>query len=336
MSLEAILARAREDSAEFPYCLSNHATMVAIALDRLGASPARIAQWVDVYREANGLVAPPPPVAPIVEGDWQAALGQRAREADYRAFFTTQTRRLGLAGATRRYLPRLVPGLAGSAFHPLMRLAYATLKDDAEEGGAALGYWAACYMALPAAGAHAPDTDDPGAVLAGVAGIDGVRDYEPQTDLLWHNIRAVADLPGFAPVVDRLAFGPQTPRRLAATALALFAATQDFTALHALTGLHWIRLIAPNLDDAEPLYRGFWQIIASLVPKIGFPTLPSAEALDAWRALPAPEWPEIRAKAIASADEHDISLTYSAFVEQAEWGDRLYRVVAARRVGLIA
>jgi hypothetical protein len=335
MTLDATLARARRDSAEFPYCLSNHAPMVSIALDRLGAAPARIDEWVEGYREANGLVAPPPSVAAISEHNWDAALGQRAREADYRAVFTGETRRLGLSGATRRYLPRLIPGVAGSALHPLMRLAYATLKDDAEEGGAALGYWAACYMPLPAAGAHAPDTDDPADVLAGVGSIEGVRDYEPETDLLWHNIRAVADLPGFAPVVDRLAFGPDTPRRLAGTALALFAGTQDFAALHAITGLHWIGLVARNVDDAEPLYRVFWQVIASLVPKIGFPAMPSAEALDALRARPAPEWPDIRAKAIACADEHDISLTYSAFAEQATWGDPLYRVVAARRVGLI-
>ncbi len=38
---------------------------------------------------------------------------------------------------------------------------------------------------------------------------------------------------------------------------------------------------------------------------------------------------------VACADEHDISLTYSAFAEEAVWGDPLYRVVAARRVGLI-
>lgn len=336
MSLDATLARAREDSAEFPYCLANHGPMVAIALDRLGASPERIAQWFEGYRETNGLVPPPPPVAPITAADWEAALGRRAREADYRAFFTDETRRLGVAGATRRYLPRLVPGAAGSALHPLMRLAYATLKNDVEEAGAALGYWAACYMPLPPAGAYAPDTDDPGEVLAGVADIEGVRDYEPETDLLWHNIRAVADLPGFAPVVDRLAFDSDTPRRLAATALALFAATQDFAALHAVTGLHWIRLVEPNLDDAEPLYRAFWQVIAAVVPKIGFPAPPGAEALAAMRATRAPDWPEIRAKAIASADEHDISLTYSAFAEQGVWRDPLYRIVAARRVGLIS
>ena len=121
---------------------------------------------------------------------------------------------------------------------------------------------------------------------------------------------------------------------MAATALAIFAATMDFSALHAVTGLHWVRLVAPNLAEAEPLYRAFWQAIAALVPKIGFPALPSADALAAMRAVRAPSWPEICAEAVASNDEHDISLTFSAWQEEAVWGDPLYRVVAARRLGL--
>jgi len=335
MSLNEILARARRDSAEFPYLLSNHAPMAIAALHRLGASDDRLVEWFESYRAANGLVAPPPPVAPIAPESWDDALGDRTRETDYRVFFTAEVRRLGLDGATRRYTPRLFQGVAGSALHPLMRLAYAAMMNDPEEAGVALGYWAACHLPLPGPSGQAPDTDDPGSVLAGVATIEGVRDYQTETDLLWQNIRAVAALPGFRPVVDRLKFGPDTPRRMAATSLALFAATMDFAALHALTGLHWVRLLAGSLDEAEPLYRAFWQAIAALVPKIGFPALPSEAALAEMRNTPAPPWPDIYAAATASSDEHDISLTLSARAEEAVWGDPLYRVVAARRLGLL-
>lgn len=334
MNVGAILARARRDSVEFPYMLANHAPMVIVALHRLGASSERIEKWFEDYRAANGLVARPSPVAPIAAHNWDADLGDRARETDYREFFTGEARRLGVGGAIRRYTPPLVLGVAGSALHPLMRLAYATLENDEEEAGAALGYWAACHLPLPAPGANAPDTDDPAAVLAGVAAIEGVRSYQTETDLLWHNIRAVAALPGFRPLVDRLAFGPATPQRMAATALAVFAATMDFAALHAVTGLHWVRLVAAHMDDAEPLYRAFWQAIAALVPKIGFPAFPSEAALAEMRALRAPSWPIIRAAAVASNDEHDISLAYSAWQEETLWGDPLYRVVAARKLGL--
>lgn len=179
-------------------------------------------------------------------------------------------------------------------------------------------------------------TDDPAEVLGFVAQIEGVRTYRTETDLLWHNIRAVAALPGFRGVVDRLAFSADTQRRMAETALALLVGTMDFAAVHAVTGLHWARVVAPHLDEREPLYRAFWQVVASLVPKIGFPSLPSTEEIAAMRARPVPSWTEIKAAAIRSDDEHDVSLTFSAYEEEKVWGDPLYRFAAARRLGLIA
>lgn len=333
--LDKVLDKARRDSVEFPYLLANHVPMVLIALDRMGASPERLDEWYTTYRRTNKLVVAPPPVARIDAERWDAALGDRTRETDYRLYFIGEVERLGIDAAIRHYLPRLTQGVAGSALHPLMRLAYAVLKDDPQEAGTALGYWSACYLPLPGSTGTAPETDDPAAVLAAMDGVAGVHDYSSETDLLWHNIRAVAALPDFAPVVDRLRIDAETPKRMAQTALAVFAATMDFSALHAVTGLHWVRLVAPHVDDALPLYRAFWQVIAALVPKIGFPALPSAEALQAMRETPAPDWPEIRAAAIASNDEHDVSLIFSASQEELVWGDPLYRVVAARRVRLI-
>ena len=153
---------------------------------------------------------------------------------------------------------------------------------------------------------------------------------------LWHNIRAVAALPGFRPVVDRLAFSPDTPSRMARTALALFVGTMDFAALHAVTGLHWVRIVGYRLPEREPLYRAFWQVIAALVPKIGFPALPSVDEIGAMRHRAAPPWAEIKRAAIRSDDEHDVSLTFSCLQEEAVWGVPLYRVAAALRLGLIA
>lgn len=334
-TLDDVLELARQDSVEFPYLLANHVPMVLIALDRMGASPERLADWYWHYKTDHKLHPPAPPQAAIRRDNWDEALGARGRESDYRAFFIGEVERVGIDGAIRAYVPQMMQGIAGSALHPLMRLAYAVLKNDRIEAGTALGYWAACHLPLPGPTGRPPDTDDPAAVLAAMGDVAGIRTYQPETDLLWHNIREVAALPDFAPVIDRLAMGPETPGKMAETALAVFAATMDFSALHAVTGMHWARLIAPHLDDPLPLYRAFWQVIAALVPKIGFPALPTAEALDAMRATPVPDWPAIRNAAIASHDEHDVSLVFSASQEQEAWGDRLYQVVAARRVGLI-
>ena len=332
-TLDDLLQGARRDSVEFPPALANHGPMAVSILQLLGASPARLREYFATYRAANGLVAVPPGVATIQRETWTRHLGDRSREGDYRDFFAREVARLGMRDTVRRYLPPLLPGLAGSALHPLMRLAYGIARNDPAEVGVSLGYWAACFLALPPATGAPPDTDDPGTVLARVAAMEGLRAI-PVFDHLWHGIRAVGADPDFAPAVDWLRIGPGTTARVAETSLALFAGTMDFAALHAVTGTHWVRLVASVCPDPL-LLRHFWQAVAALVPTIGCPALPTAEALHAWRECPCPPWPEIVAKTIQSDDEHDISLVFSAKAEEAVYGDRLYRVVAARRMGLI-
>lgn len=327
-----ILADARAESVEYPDFLANHAPMIVVALHRLGASEGRLRDYLTRYRIAHGLVPPPPPVAAFERDTWRLALGDRHREADYRAFFSIKETASPSLGDT---LALLGPGVGASALHGLMRLAYGLMRRDRSEIGAGLGAWAATYLAMPPAAGTPPITDDPAEVLARVAALPSLRTVVPETDLLWHNIRAVGQDLAFAPVIDWLAIDHETPRRMAATALQLFAATMDFAALHAVTGLHWVRLVAPYCPEPTALYRAFWQVIAALVPKMGCPAMPDALAVARWRHTPCPDWAAIAAAAVASDDEHDISLVFSAREEEYAWGDRLYRVVAARRMGLI-
>src|ERR1700677_4252346 len=109
-----------------------------------------------------------------------------------------------------------------------------------------------------------------------------------------------------------LASRPQTHDRIARCSLALYAGTLDFCALHAVTGTHWLRLMAPRTPDAATPLRYFWQAIASLVPKIGVPTLPSADELDAWRRVRLPDSPVIYRGWVACDVDHDLSFTLFA------------------------
>jgi Questin oxidase-like len=333
--LERLLVEGRRFSAEFPHCLANHLPMILVALHRLGASDERLGEYFVWYRDANRLQPPPPQVASVERANWSAALGERAREADYIAFFRGEVGRLGARTAIAAYLPALLPGLAASATHGLMRLAYGAMRDDDAEVATALGYWAATYLELGVASGAPPTTDDPTEVLLRMRQIASFRHVEPERDLLWHFMRALAAKPEFAPLVDELAIGPQTFHRMRQASLALYAGTMDFCALHALTGCHWLRLIEPTMPDRNVALRYFWQAIAALYPKIGFPDLPGAEMLEEWRRAPCPDWPEIETAAIACDDEHDLSLVFSAREEWKAFGDRLYQVVAARRIRLI-
>jgi hypothetical protein len=334
--LEGLLVEGRKFSAEFPIYLANHLPMVLVAMHRLGGSDERLIEYFATYKETNHLHPPPPPFAPIEREKWTAGLGARERESDYRAFFDGEVARLGAPGAIAAYLPSLLPGLAASATHGLMRLAYGVMREDQGEIATALGYWAATYLELGRASGAPPVTDEPVEVLIRMRPVEAYRDVAPERDLLWHFMRAVAEKPEFAPIVDWLRIGPDTFQRARKSSLALYAGTMDFCALHALTGCHWLRLIAPVTPDPAMALRYFWQSIAALYPKIGFPGLPDAQTLEAWRQDPLPDWPEIAAAAVKSDDEHDLSLTFSAREEWRTYGDRLYQVVAARRVKLIA
>jgi hypothetical protein len=334
--LDRLMAEGRQFSAEYPQFLANHLPMVLVALQRLGAGDDRLREFFATYRDTNHLVPMPKAVAPIERARWTSALGERSRERDYREFFTREVDRLGIRSAIATYIPTLTPAISASALHGFMRLAYGVLREDSPEVGAALGYWSAtCLTLAPATGAE-PVTDDPGEVLLRLKPIEEFRDVETELDLLWHFMRAMSTKPAFRPVVDWLAIGPNSLTRVAQASLALYAGSMDFCALHALTGSHWLRILWPFLPDPDLMLRYFWQAIAALYPKIGFPDVPTAETLEAWRRTRSPDWPEITAAAAKSDDEHDLSLAFSAWEEWKFYRDPLYRYVAARRLRLIA
>ena len=332
------LAEARGLSAEFGEALANHAAMVLWAQRRLGGTECEARRFLTAYIGANPLAPMLPLDLPILALDWTARLGDRRAEAAYRAFFRAELDRLGSAAALQRlYLPRLLPGIAASALHALMRLAYAVDSASDVEVAAALGYWATTYLPL-GEGIGGPSIPaQPAAVLLRLAEEPTLRAMEFDDGLLWHAMRRTAAMPAFAPVHDWLTVCPDSLRKIERDSLLVFAATGEFCALHALTGTHWLRLILPVLSplDQHRAIRFFWQAIASVYPKMRFP-LPLTEAEAArQQALPVPGWEAIAAAACASDEEHDVSLVYSARCEDAQWGDPLYRVVAARRVGLL-
>ncbi|MEM8550916.1 MAG: questin oxidase family protein [Pseudomonadota bacterium] len=321
--------------SEFTGTFANHAPMVLVALAAMGGSKARLRDFFDRYNADHALLPPTEHVGLITHENLDEFLGERERESDYARFFEGEVDRLGIEGALAAYLPRFSDGVAASALHGLMRAAYAVLRADRTETVHALAYWAATYLPLAPSKGAAPVTDDPAEVLKRVAALPALRS-QPIQEMLWHNMLAVSQEPSFAPVVDWLALGPDADARLASASLALFTATQDFCALHALTGAHWVRIVAPYTPQPDLLRRHFWQAVAALMPKMEFPAVPPAETLEEWRRLPMPDWPEITAAACQSYDEHDISVVFSAREQHSVYGDPLHKLAAARRMGLVA
>lgn len=334
--LRPLIADIGRRSGEFPVLLANHLPMVLEAMGRLGASPERLVEYAEHYNTTHAVPFPLPALSPLTKGDWESAIGQRDRETDLRDFFAGRVTELGGSAAIRLYLPRIANGVAASATHGLMRLGYAALRRDETEIGIALGYWAATHLAFPPppAGTVA-DLADPVALVAGMQSEPGFRGITVSSTLLWKWIEHMGTLPAFQQRLGRLTPDDGLLDRIRSASLALYAATMSFEALHAVTGSHWLRLVSPHLDAPGVLVARFWEVVLSLYTRIGMPDLPSEAELDRQRALAVPSDAEIAAAAVASNDEHDHSLVFSALEEFRLTGDPLYRVVAARRVRLI-
>ncbi|QYU68507.1 questin oxidase family protein [Leptolyngbya sp. 15MV] len=256
------LLEARRLSVEFGTQLANHAAMVLHAQRRLGGTDADARRFMDAYVASTGLAPQKPSPGEVTRATWASHLGDRDFEAAHRAFFRAELVRAGSGQAlAREWLPRLLPGMAASALHALMRLAYAVDAREDAEIAEALGYWSACYLSLGEGSGAPPVTADPVQVLLRVAAEPSLAKVKPNIDLLWHFMRDTAALPAFAPIHDMLEIRPDTLDRIADASLRVFARTGEFCALHAVTGTHWIRLILPLLGTADQhrAIRFFWQ-----------------------------------------------------------------------------
>lgn len=334
--LEAVYEDVQGQSVEFRPFLANHLPMILVALDQLGASVDQIRAYPGIYRGNNVLTDIDLPSAGRIESEnWEEHLGDRAFELDYRVFFVAEARRLGIDAAIARYLSRLLPGIAGSALHALMRLAYARAIGDVDEVGVGLGYWAMTYLPLGDPAVE-PITEDPIEILVRMHEVPELREVvPPESDLLWEWMIAVAAKPCFPPVAGWLKVTEATMHRLRGAALNLMATTMTFEALHAVTALHWIRMLGLEGSDLAVAMRGYWTAIAGVYPKIGLPVPLDEGALETMRHLPCPDWIDIRRRACGSEDEHDVSFCFSSSCEFSLTGDRLYQVLAAKRVGLV-
>jgi len=290
---------------------SDHLPMALVALDRLGASDARLAEFAEHY--ARSLV----PVRDSVRA--------------VRDRYATDVTSLGIDGAVGAHLPRFVPGIGSAAFHGVIRLAYAIEARHAGQVAAALAYCEAVDEPLSAE----PPTetgDDPVALLDRVRANPVLAGRRFRAASISDRMAEVAAMPEFA-TTGGLALRADSLDRIAAAARALHAVTGDFTALHAVTGTHAVRVVLPFLDHAQQrlALRFLFQAIAAAYVTIGTPRITPVDTAS------APGWDDIVACSLASDDEHVVKLAYTAREESAVHGDdATYRWCAALEAGLVS
>ena len=322
-----LLLQSRHYAPLYGNRLANHLPMALLALDRLGADADTMRRFADGY--ARKLLPAADSASELDPHDYLGSAGDYPR---FVLFFQDRLREAGMQAVLRDWVPVLVPGLAASAFHGLIRLAYAIEGGIEDEIALALAYWASEYASLPLSLEHAEGSLDEIAerLRARVAG----HVYKPgiiidkMLDIAWHPSLARAPVQPAA---------PPALRDIARFALQAYARHEDFTLLHIVTGCHAFRIVQAYANDKALAVRYLWQ--AALAAWLTVATEAGAAESgqdgqdDQGGAAPAEE--AIAAQALLSSDDHVIKLCYSALCEYREYGDPAYLRAAARKAGLV-
>lgn len=328
-ALDAALERLHAHLPDASLHRSNHVPMVIEALCVLGHGEA-VAPWFEEHRDRTHRTPPGP--RPIVAELWRESLGAEERFADWHALFLAELGADDWKPVVRRWAPRLVPGLAGSATHGIIRSAHATralvARDNAirrRELATGLAYWAASYEELPWDGTLAPEPS----VEAALARVQPRRPaLAPPAGNIVTGLRALQATSSFAPVAGLV--DVRDPARTlgeitAASARAYLRNPEHripFT--HAVTAPSALRLLAPYLDEecVVRATRFAWQAAAGLYVVYGDPrgALPAAPASAGREATIA--------RAIENGGAHAIKLTEASLREHASAPDPIWAQVA--------
>ncbi|MFI6651426.1 questin oxidase family protein [Streptomyces sp. NPDC050529] len=340
-TLDEALERLHSFGPERGGWLSNHAPMAVEALVHHGQAPA-VHRWLDHYRQK--LEDMPDPAVEVTPENWQEALGDPRRIADWAAYFERETAGRPWREVLAEWWPRLLPGIAAGATHPVIRVGHsvrtllsapehgprATLPAAPEHGprvtelAHALGYWAARHQPLPPLSSLAPAADA-AAALDAVAPVPdrsgGIRNRLDQ-------LTAFPTWPGHA-VTD-----PDTARarleelvRAATHRYATYGYGEPIMLVHAATAPNAVlrtlpalprELWAPSLDAA---WAASAAVTAAYSPQRPAEPAPVPGGL-------SPE--EVFAQAAAHGDDHTIKFTDTAL----DIGDATALTAALRSVEL--
>ncbi|MGE5828091.1 MAG: questin oxidase family protein [Micromonosporaceae bacterium] len=316
--LDEALLRLHETGPEFAGWLSNHGPMVAEAMVRRGHGAA-VHRWLDGY--LTRLDQAPLALDRIEADDWREALGDPTRLGDWRQFLLNELTEQAWPTVLATWWPRLLPGIAASATHGVIRTGHAVqgLRSGATparvaELGHALAYWAARWQPVPTAA--------PVGALAAASALAEVPRVPRQDGGINARLEQLGELDGFVPALAALR--PASGRAEVATRLAevVAAATRAFLTyerdgnimlIHAATAPAAVLRTLPALPAQlwQPSLDAAWAASAALVAAYAGPQTPP----------PAPPEPvpdgddaaaEVFARAVEHGDEHVVKFADTA------------------------
>jgi hypothetical protein len=321
---------------------SNHAPMVAEALCALGR-PEAVMPWIARYRER---MLPRPEVdARIHRENWRFALGERARFADWSAFFAEEMQEAPWRQVLDCWMDRLAPGFCAAATHGVIRVGHAARGlADCEtpqrlyELADAFASWAATYRELPACSHTADGMMGPRRAITRVAIVP--PDRRNYAGNITASFAMLDDEPEFATSVGLIDtsgdLSPLVAELTEVFARVYLANAHDIRAtiafIHGVTSIAALGNIGPQVSErtARAAVPYAWQSGCALYACFGGDTamLEDIEPCEA-------DEDELVDRAIAHGDEHVIKFTEACLHRHALAPLPVYLAAADHVLGMI-
>lgn len=311
--------------------LANHGPMAAEALVTLGQAGAAPG-WTRHYRQI--LDEAPAERFRLDPVEWREHLGDIDRVGDWTGLFHRELAEHPWPEVLRVWWPRLLPGLAASATHGVIRTAHG-VRALAKAGpnphpmligelAKGLGFWAARYQELPGS----PALRGPDPLGVAISRLPRLLPEQLNTNGpgIAGDLGLLHGLDGFAEGLDRYG-APADPDaaldELISAAARVFLARPELPIefCHAVTGPAAVRLVLPHLpaEYAAPSAAASWQVVGGIVAAFS-PSAADGDGLGVALEEP-PEEEVLVERLLASGDAHVIKLTEAAFREHARTGD---------------
>ncbi|WP_281561362.1 questin oxidase family protein [Thalassomonas sp. RHCl1] len=300
--------------------LATHLPMVLVALNRLNAPDSKLIRTFD--EGINGLESLGSLEKVIAVDSIGQALGNTKSFESYLTYFKSELETYGVEVVLKKALPVLIPGIAASAFHALIRLAYAIEVNNQSEIAIALAYWSAEYQSFELSG-EAKDESLEG-ILTRLSPLG--EDYEFSPGIIVNRMSEI----GILLKRNECTIQPRSIdlSSLRSFALKSFYLRDDFTLLHTVTGCHAFSIVMPYLENKEAALRELWKAILVAYLSTGLSYEDKAIEIPAGSR----DFSPIIERALVSDDSHVIKLVYTCFCEYQKWNNPLYYLVAQRAV----
>lgn len=285
--------------------LANHLPMAVTALERMGGQKDQIERFSNIYIKKLESVRKSTLNRDI---SFENDLGNRDSFLAYLIFFKSEIKKNGLEEVLDKYLERLFSGVSASAFHALIRLAYALEINSIDEIAISLAFWSSEYQYNGKIGKYT-DKNIYNIFNELKSRFDG---FDPGQGVISEKIDKVVNWKEFK--IDSIQPKQIELADIAILAIKLYLTSGDFILLHGVTASHALRIVLPFVKDKNAALRYFWiSLLAALLisdsEEIKLDRLPNSDYNEKNRIE------AVFKKVLRSNDDHTIKIVYSCWQE---------------------